>query len=1065
MEMDITPIKQNLSKVFQINAITVDKDYFMLTHKPFKNIRIMSKELFLNGQKFFHEKELYQTILENRDKHQFFVVKGSNGSGKSHLIRWIKENYEQDADQEAVIFISRMQSTLKGALQQIIHSEVIQNHETATRLKKLIDANEHLDNDHLKNIIIAHFMVAVKEDDGSHEVTIKPNKRKNLQEFLSSEETSEFLLKENGPIDRIQKKLSSSVNNEIMNDVDPHFVPEDFFIAPAQAQELKKTDISTRALKMISDIMESGQEDVQEEVEEFRGQLASYLNQFLDKVVQECLHLRGTDLKEIFILLRQELKKEGKNLTLFIEDITSFTGVDKDLVEVLIADHLENESLCRLISIVGITNGYYNTSLPGNIKDRIGAHIEIDKVVIENEDECAELAARYINAVYLEDEQIREWKNNGYSLEEFPVATAFKQHEWANFKIDDDVELSIFPFTKTALWNFYSNLESKTPRNFLQSVLLQFIQKYNVDGPKGQFPPEIGKVIAEYNNVPNWKDSTTELVLKRVVPDYENERYQTLFRIWGNGTINKQLINGKDLVGGLEDDVFRAFGLEPIKGIQGNTGIVPKKPEGEQVKPKPVGETSKPKLVEKTEKPEAKQEQETPIVDPPLPEPPNNRELDVAISEIEKWGKGEPLSNTWMLDDFLQFIREYLHWDLEGIPALIVKDFISPNYVFIEGQIKNVRVKEEFALKFERSVLLRFALVALAQYKYLGKGSWSFDGSQMALLSLHTWIETEKENILSFLKKPNDYTGEDWKMEDYVVASEFYTTTLMNGFTGTEKKVEDIYLQLVKEKKDDKLHQHNPSWSSTANNLDLSHTDLFRRYFNELQGDVKKYASSTSTFFYDAFKIIETINRLKAQDFEVNLQEIPKGSSSWYFSVNILSKLQAEGRLTRALLEEVKDSQGVVEKFRSLFGDQLTIETIKQTVKEAKGMLDYLLEMKEPFIHGKFELLYQESLDFQQLVNRIQTLQSLAATDFSMEQFVILSNSPSLQLLPFSRVLEDFSALIDEKSAAMTKKIGTIKEELESQSENPLDEVLIDVNTVKEYLTELNERSVKDAVK
>ena len=92
----------------------------MLTHKPFKNIKMISRGLFLNGEQYFHENELYRTIIDNRDKHQFHVVKGDNGSGKSHLIRWIKENYEQDVKDEAIIFISRMHSTLKGALQQII---------------------------------------------------------------------------------------------------------------------------------------------------------------------------------------------------------------------------------------------------------------------------------------------------------------------------------------------------------------------------------------------------------------------------------------------------------------------------------------------------------------------------------------------------------------------------------------------------------------------------------------------------------------------------------------------------------------------------------------------------------------------------------------------------------------------------------------------------------------------------------------------------------------------------------------------------------------------------------
>lgn len=1077
--MDIKQYKQKLSDVFQINAITVDKDYFMLTHKPFKNIKMSSRGLFLDGESF-HERKLYNTILENREKHQFHVVMGDNGSGKSHLIRWIKEHYERDAKDEAVIFISRMQSTLKGALQQIIQSEVIQNHETSSRLKKLIDANEHLDNEHLKNIILAHFYVAVKEDDDSHDVKLKTNKRKNLQEFLSSQETSEILLKENGPIDRIQKKLASSVNNEVMNDVDPHFVPADFFITSSQAQELRKTDVSNRALKIITEIQESTQEDVQEEVEEFRELLAKYLNQFLDRVVQECLHLRGTDLKDIFTLLRQELKKEGKNLTLFIEDITSFTGVDKDLVEVLITDHKENETLCRLLSIVGITNGYYKTSLPGNIKDRITSHIEIDNVVIQNEDECAELAARYINAVYLEDNQIQEWKNNGYSLEQFPVANTFKKHEWANFKIvEEDLELSIFPFTKTALWNFYSNLDVQTPRNFLQSVLLQYIQKYVVDGPKGQFPPEIDKVIADFKKVPNWKVSTTDRVLKREVPSHLNDRYQTLFRIWGNGTLEKQIIHGKNVVGGLEDDVFKAFGLEPIKGLQGTSSggtVITPQPSGGGTQVKPSGPTGGGATIVPVDSGGKKPPGDggkitppppvvTPPPAPPVEEEPVNPELDATVSEIEQWVKGEPLTSTWMIGDLLDVIREYIHWDLEGISTLVAKDFFTNNYVLIEGQTKSVKIKEENALLFKRSDALRYALEALAQYKFEGKNSWNFAGSHMALLSLHTWIEIEKENILSFLKKPYDYTGENWRMEEYVIAAEFYTTSFMNGFNGAEKSTEDMYLQLVKDKKKDRIQQHSQSWVTLSNFLNLEHSDLFRRYFNELQGDVKR-AGSASTFFFDAYDIIVTMEALKTNEFELNLGDVPKGSSSWYSSVNIVTKLHTEKRLDKAINEEIKHSTGVVDQFHSILGEQLTVENLESTVHEMKGMLDYLIQMKEPFHHSQFDVLYKDDvLDYERIIERIQTLKALKETNSSVEQLVALSNSPALQVLPFYHVLENFSKLIDEKSSTMAKKLTTIKSELDSQSGNPIEQVKDELDTIKELITELEERSVNHAVK
>lgn len=1078
--MDIAQYKRKLSDVFQINATVVEKEYFMLTHKPFKNIKMYSESLFLNGEKNLHENDLYDTIMSNRDKHQFHVVKGDNGSGKSHLIRWIQEHYEQEAQDEAVISISRMQSTLKGAIQQIIDAEVIRNHETSDRLKKLIEANEHLDNKHLKNLILAHFMVAVREDDETQEITLRPSKRNSLYDFLASQETQELLLKENGPVDRIQKKLAPGVNNEVMNDVNPHFVSEDFQITSAQAQELKRTDLSRKALKFIGEVQDASHAEEQEEVEEFRELVAKYLNQFLDKVVQECLSLRGTDLKDIFLLLRKELKKEGKNLTLFIEDITSFTGVDKDLVEVLISDNKKNSSLCRLISLVGITNGYYNTSLPGNIKDRITSHIEIDNVVIQDEEEAAELAARYINAVYLDDDQIEEWKSSGYRLVDFPVATVFNKHTWAKCKIENRVELSIFPFTKAALWNFYTNLDPQTPRNFLQAVLLQYIQKYTVDGPNGNFPPPIGKVINDFKRVPNWKNSSTDRVLKNKVSPDLKEQYETLFRIWGNGTMEEYTVDGKNVVGGLEDDVFRAFGLDLVSGIQvskpttGNTStagdshgptttVTPKPTEDGSKKPDEGGGIVKKKPGNEPVKPLTPIPSFQPPIDPPIEEP-VNPQLEEALGEIEKWSKGSTLDNNWMITDLLDIIRDYIHWDLEGISTLIVKDFLTNRYVLIEDQTKKVAVSEKNALLFKRSDDLRYALEALASYKFEGNDSWGFENSYMALLSLHTWLETVRDDILLFLEKPYDYEGDNWQMKDYLVTAEFYRTSLLNGFTGVEKKSEDIYLSLVKDKEREKSNGHSNSWRTLFNYLKDEHTDNFRRYFNIVQGGVRFAGRPSPIFFFDAYEIIKTISQLRSIEFNVQVDNIPTGrTNSWYISAYITRDIKS--RISNAIEEELKQSKSSVQKVNELLGDNISEDVIVKAVDEMKGFLDYLREMKEPFHDATYDSLYKGVTDYKQIAEKVTVLQSLSQTNSMVEQLIIMSNNPALQVQPFYYILDQISQLVDKTDKSLTSRMSDIKKELESYTDHPLSGIKEDLLTIKKALTDLDERSAAYVVK
>ena len=106
--MDMNVIKR-IGKIIQTEATTTSIGDFLLTHVPFEN-------LYLDAGKqsaISEEKLLNEVILSNHDDHKFIMVQGGNGSGKSHLIRWLKEKYVGlvDSEKEAVLLISRAHNT------------------------------------------------------------------------------------------------------------------------------------------------------------------------------------------------------------------------------------------------------------------------------------------------------------------------------------------------------------------------------------------------------------------------------------------------------------------------------------------------------------------------------------------------------------------------------------------------------------------------------------------------------------------------------------------------------------------------------------------------------------------------------------------------------------------------------------------------------------------------------------------------------------------------------------------------------------------------------------------
>src|SRR5690606_34959143 len=111
-----------------------------------------------------------------------------------------------------------------------------------------------------------------------------------------------------------------------------------------------------------------------------RQQLATYLNQLLEFAISQTTALTGDDLKNMFHDLRRELRKQGRALVLFIEDITAFTGLDAGLIDVLVTQHTgeTNSHFCRLISVIGITDDFYATRFPDNLRERITHHLTLN---------------------------------------------------------------------------------------------------------------------------------------------------------------------------------------------------------------------------------------------------------------------------------------------------------------------------------------------------------------------------------------------------------------------------------------------------------------------------------------------------------------------------------------------------------------------------------------------------------------------------------------------------------------------------------------------------------------
>ena len=95
--------------VIKKDSTSTDSDYFMATHVPFQSLEfIASGDTGLSPRRLTEEDIYHNCFAANSNHHQMIMVRGTNGTGKSHLICWLynrlvfdREHY--DPEKEKVV--------------------------------------------------------------------------------------------------------------------------------------------------------------------------------------------------------------------------------------------------------------------------------------------------------------------------------------------------------------------------------------------------------------------------------------------------------------------------------------------------------------------------------------------------------------------------------------------------------------------------------------------------------------------------------------------------------------------------------------------------------------------------------------------------------------------------------------------------------------------------------------------------------------------------------------------------------------------------------------------------
>jgi hypothetical protein len=477
---------ERVRRVMGVEATQTADSIFLATHHP---IAMYRQELIeVPSRVPYSEEQFLKDFLAEQD-FAFVPVLGSSGTGKSHLIRWLAANIES-TDKRRVLLIPKIGTNLKDIISLILEGmagatfdEYRQRLNRATSTLTEAQAREQLLNQ----------LAAAVGTNGRGDRTKLSEEQYYLVDvidsFLYDPFFREYWLKDGGIVHQLVIHILGHRDTVEIVEERRQFSLDDLPLNVLDWQKAGKQAQDFYGF-LISD------EDIQKAT-------VDWLNRHLDEAIAQVLSLGREDLQRLMREVRETLAEEGVELVLLIEDFAKFQGIDREVLEAVLArpQQTGGKSLCAIRTALACTTGYFDGMRLDTVKQRITFSVNLDvgtvgkQQSLVNYADIKQFVARYLNAVRLEDKILQDWaKSRNYEdLDKAALSSACSECEHklachAGFGEADG--FGLYPFTSEALEQMLARVNPETfkPRFLIRDVLKWTLENSISDIKHGDFP-------------------------------------------------------------------------------------------------------------------------------------------------------------------------------------------------------------------------------------------------------------------------------------------------------------------------------------------------------------------------------------------------------------------------------------------------------------------------------------------------------------------------------------------------------------------------------------------------
>ncbi len=290
-------------------------------------------------------------------------VTGAKGTGKSHLVRWLKSRIGRRPAWH-VVYIEKRNTSLRRVTERILDG--IDTPKAKVLRQALAQASSEISSDQEAiSALLARLDQLVTFDSatnikglGDFSAPELAQLRHKTHRLLGDFTFREELSRDGGPVHRIVR-LARDGASENVDEADLHLTEADLRVDPAVFDGLG-SELSHLVESLVANRL-------------LRTDIAALCDWYLPRAKAEVFMGQGTDLLDVFQEVREEIADRGQGLCLLIEDLVLLHGIDKQLAQALTIP--ASARLCKLRAAIAVTSGYLSSL--DTFTDR-GVHFTLD---------------------------------------------------------------------------------------------------------------------------------------------------------------------------------------------------------------------------------------------------------------------------------------------------------------------------------------------------------------------------------------------------------------------------------------------------------------------------------------------------------------------------------------------------------------------------------------------------------------------------------------------------------------------------------------------------------------